>query len=100
MQEPIDVYSDQFQITMGPYGCVLSFSVSDPIPPSPGSMPGTQRLASIRMSTEHLKAMTFVLRRQIANTESQMGVKAEIPMLVLNQMQISPEDWNLFWKNP
>ena len=100
MNEPIDVYSDQFQFNLNPVGCVLNFMISDPVPPAPGSPPKAQRVASIRMSVENLKVLVFLLQRQIRLVENQTGVKAELPIQVLNSMQISPEDWNGFWKSP
>jgi hypothetical protein len=50
------------------------------------------------MSVEHLKAMVTVIRRQVLLVESETGVKAELPNNVLNQLQISQEDWDAFWR--
>lgn len=98
MSEPIDVYCDQFQMSTGPYGATLSFLISEPMPPAPGSSPKTQRLATIRMSLEHLKTMAFVLRNQVRNHEQQTGTTIQIPVQVLNSLKIAPEDWEAFWK--
>ncbi len=98
MDQPIDVYSDQFQINLGPYGSSLNFMVSDPTPPAPGSATPARRLATIRMSLQHLKVMTFILRKQISAMESQTGVKAEVPVELLNSLRTSREDWDAFWK--
>lgn len=99
MEEPIDVYSDQFQVNLGPYGCALNFSVSSPTPPVPGQAPQAQRLATVRMSVEHLKIMSFILQRQIKKVETEMGVTADIPAQVLNSVSISREDWDAFWRS-
>jgi hypothetical protein len=99
MEEPIDVYSDQFQFNVGPYGCNLNFMVTDPVPPAPGSAPQARRLASVRMSVEHLKVMTFILHQQITVAETQTGVRTEIPSQVLNSLHISREDWDAFWRS-
>jgi hypothetical protein len=99
MGDSIDIYSDQFQFNLSPYGCTLNFSITDPAPPVPGSNSQTQRLATVRTSVELLKVMTFILRRQIVSKEGQTGVKAEVPMQVLNSMGISREDWDAFWKS-
>jgi hypothetical protein len=99
MGDPLDVYSDQFQVNIGPYGCTMNFMLTNPIPPAPGAPPQAERLATVRMSLEHLKVMTFILRRQILQVEANSGVKVEIPMQILNAMGISPEDWNAFWKS-
>ena len=98
MEDAIDIYTDQFQLNTGPYGCTLNFLLSDPTPPSPGAPPQANRVATVRMSLEHLKTMTFIQRRQILLQEKQTGVKIEVPIQVLNALHISPEDWQGFWK--
>ncbi len=98
MQEPIDVYADQFGLNVGAYGSSLNFFVSSATPPVPGTAPHTERLATIRMSLEHLKVMAFVMRRQILQYEQQTGVNIQIPMEVLNGLRISREDWDAIWR--
>ena len=100
MEGPLDIYSDQFQVSTGPYGCALNFMLSNPTPPPPGSAPQAERVATIRMSIEHLKVMTFMLRRQIMVVERDTGVKVEIPVQALNNLRISLEDWQALWKQP
>ncbi len=97
MAEPVDVYSDQFQINLGVYGCVLNFSVSGATPPAPGALPQSERVATIRMSLEHLKLMTFLIHRQLSQFEAQAGVSIPIPVQVLSSLQIRQEDWQTFW---
>ena len=98
MDEPIDLYCDQFQMITSPFGATLSFLISPPTPPAPGSSPRTERLATIRMSLEHLKTMAFVIRNQVLNHEQQTGTTIQIPVQILNSMKIPPEDWEAFWK--
>ena len=97
MPEPIDIYSDQFQVTIGPFGCVLNFMVTNAQPPPPGAPQPADRLASIRLSTEHLKVMTYVLRRQVLDYEQRTGVRVPVPLEVINGLRIGPEDWEGFW---
>ena len=97
--EAFDVYTDQFTITITPFGANLSFSVAEPHP-SPGRAPQTKNLGTVRMSVEHLKTMVMIIRRQIIMVENQTGVKAEVPRNMLNQFQISPDDWDTFWQQP
>ena len=97
MSEKIDVYSDQFQVNTGPYGSTLNFLLSQPTPPAPGTTPQAELLASVRMSLEHLKLMTFVLRNQILTHEEQTATTIPIPPQVLNGLRISFEDWDAFW---
>jgi hypothetical protein len=98
MVEPIDIYSDSFGLNTGPYGCTLNFMISPSTPPAPGKAPQHETLATIRMSLEHLKLMTFVLRRQIMLHEQQTGVNIQVPTQVLSSLSISPDDWDSLWK--
>ena len=98
MEEPVDVYADQFQINTGAFGGTLNFNATKPVPPAPGSPPEFNRLATIRMSIEHLKTMTYIIRRQIIKQERDTGISYELPREVLNALQISPEDWESFWR--
>lgn len=97
-QEPFDAYSDQFTITLTPFGANLSFSVRE-AHPSPTVPPQIKKIGTIRMSTEHLKSMVFIMRRQVLQVEAESGVKAEIPISTMNQMGIAPEDWDNLWKS-
>jgi hypothetical protein len=97
MPDPVDVYADQFQVSVGPFGCSLNFLLSGPTPPAPGAAPQVERLATVRTSLEHLKVITFMLRRQVLDYEAQTGTDIPIPAQVLNALRIGLEDWNLFW---
>ena len=98
MSEKNDIYSDQFQVNTGPYGSTLNFLLSQPTPPAPGTAPQAELLATVRMSLEHLKLMTFMLRNQIQTHEEQTGTTIPIPPQVLNSLRISREDWDAFWR--
>jgi len=94
---PDDVYADQLGINIGPFGCVLNFSISAPMPPpGGGAIPGSP-VATVRMSLEHLKLMTFLLRRQLLQFEQTSGVRVPVAPDVLNQLRIGREDWDEQW---
>jgi hypothetical protein len=99
MDEVADIYTDQFQMNLSPYGATLNFSLTDPTPPSPGTAPKMERKATVRLSLEHLKVMAFVLVRQIKQYENQTGTNIQIPNKVLNSISVSPEDWDIMWGN-
>ena len=98
MAEPVAVFTDQFQLNTSPYGATLNFLLTDPIPPSPGTAPKVERQATVRMSLEHLKVMSFILLRSVRQYEAQTNTTIQIPMQMLNQMGISPEDWDACWR--
>ena len=98
MPEPADVYTDQFQVQIGPFGCSLNFSLSPSTPSAPGTVPQADRVGTMRMSLEHLKAMTFILHRQVVQYESQAHVSVQLPDAVLTGMKIRQEDWQAFWQ--
>ena len=94
--EPIDVYADQLGLNVGPFGCALNFGQSPSVPP-PGGIAAGRAVATVRMSLEHLKTMTFLLRRQLLDYERGAGVRVAIPQDVLNQLRIGREDWDECW---
>jgi len=98
MGEPIDVYADQMMITVTSWGANLSFLVNTPHPDPAKPVPA-ERVATIRMSNEHLKVMAIVIVRQIKKIEAESGVKCEVDRRLLNSMGIPPGDWELFWKS-
>ena len=98
MVDAIDVYSDQFMVTTTPFGANLSFAVNTPHPEQSKPVP-PERIATIRMSNEHLKVMAMIIVRQIKKMESDTGVKIQVDKRVLNGIGISPDDWEDFWKS-
>jgi len=98
MGEPIDVYADQFQMHTGPYGCTLNFLLTHPTPPPPGSAVQATRVATVRMSLEHMKVMTFMLRQQLLEYERRTATAVQLPGEMLNQLRIGREDWDALWR--
>jgi len=94
--EPIDVYADQFMVTFGPYGANLSFQLSVPHP-GPGAPPPAQRIATVRMSIEHIKSMAYLIVKNVKLMERDLGVKYDLPTQILAQHGIGREDWDSFW---
>jgi hypothetical protein len=93
----VDVYSDQMGLTLGPYGCAINFSQSLAVPPPGGVIGAGHPVATVRMSLEHLKVMTFLLRRQLLQYEQDRGIRVPVPVEVLNQLRVGPEDWQEVW---
>jgi hypothetical protein len=92
-----DLYSGQAGINIGPFGCAINFSLS-PALPTPGGVPVPgEHVATVRMSLEHMKILTFLLHRQLLQYEQGMGAVIPIPRPLLNQLQVGREDWDAFW---
>lgn len=96
MTEPIDVYCDQFTVTVGAYGASLSFQVSVPHPDPHAPRP-PERVATVRMSVEHLKTLAMIITRHVKKMEAEFGVSYQVPSNVLAQLGIGREDWDSFW---
>ena len=99
MADAPDVYADQVALNVAPFGCAINFSVSPAIPQAGGMTPG-HPVAIVRMSLEHMKMMTFLLRRQLMEYERGSGAQISIPQEVLNQLRIGREDWEECWGTP
>ena len=98
MEVPLDVYSDQFMVTTTAFGANLSFLVNTPHPEQSKPV-APERLATIRMSLEHLKLMTMIIVKQVKKLESDTGIKIAMDKRVLNSLGIAPDDWEEFWKS-
>ena len=95
--EPFDLYSDAFTITLTPFGANLTFNVREPHP-AQARVPEQTTLGTIRMSIEHLKTIIMLARRQVLQIERETGVKFEVSSNVLNQLGVSMEDWEALWR--
>ena len=97
MADPIDLYSDQLGLNIGPFGAVLNFGVSPSVPPPGGGSPPLHHIATVRMSLEHAKITAFMLHRQLLQYERSSGIKVPLPQDVLNHLRVGREDWDGFW---
>jgi hypothetical protein len=97
MPEDNDVFSDNFQVSIGPFGCTLNFQRTGATLVAPGVVPQVERIATVRMSVELLKAVAFLVHRQVMLYETQSHVSVGLPTQILQGMQIRQEDWEAFW---
>jgi hypothetical protein len=87
-----DLYTDGVQITVSPFGITLSFAMQ-PAGQS-GQMAAPIRVCNLRMSLEHAKALSMILRRQLKNYEVNLGGEIPLPHQVYQQLGLSEkEDW-------
>ena len=93
MPEPIpEFYVDNFTLTITPFGGAMTFGLNA-AHPSPGQSQSAQDAVRLRMSLEHAKLMTMLLKRQLKAFEEQAGGQIVIPRQVYNSAGLSQEDW-------
>ena len=88
-------YCDLFEVNLSPWGAGFRFGVR-----IAGPQPNTtvvQETSKLYMSLEHLKAMAFILSREILRFEKVTGLKIPLGDEVLITLKTSPEEWNRFW---
>ena len=98
MADPLDVYVDSYQVSTNPWAGTINFMLSSATPGAPGAPPRHEHLVSVRLSLENMKLLSFLLLRQLMQHEQNLGVNIQVPLQVLNQLQIGAEDWQTFWK--
>jgi hypothetical protein len=91
MAEPPDFYFESFEINGHGNGVIISFKKD-----TPGRKPEIESYG--RSSYETLKILTFTLQRFVKQVERDKGVIYPIAVKHLNDLKISPDDWNDFWK--
>lgn len=96
--DPPDVYADQFTVFFSAYGVMLNLNASSATPPGVGSPAQAERVVTVRMSLELAKHMAYLLQKQVRQFEREAGITIGLPLQVLNQTGIGPEDWESFWK--
>ena len=96
MSEPFDVYTDSAGLSMSDWGANLQFFVRGPVQ-SDGQATQLIDLGTVRMSNQHLKVLTYIIRRQIRNHESEAQFQFEVPKRTLETFGIIDQDWQAFW---
>jgi len=89
----LDVYADDFSLTLSPYGATLllgqtqlGVGANRQVPP--------RRLVVVRMSLEHAKVMVMLVRRSLKAYETDaIGSKIALPAKVLEGLGVSEKDW-------
>jgi hypothetical protein len=87
-----EFYIDQFRVTFTAVGGAMTFGLNPPHP-NPGQSQMARDTVRLRMSLEHAKLMTMLLKRQLKAYEEQFAVTIPIPRQVYNGLGLSEEDW-------
>ena len=89
----LDVYVDQFRVTIGVYGVSITFGLAEPHPTQGGVPRTSDEKVRLRMSLQHAKVVTMLLRKQLKGYEEQFGVDVQLPPEVYTGLGIAEEDW-------
>ena len=97
MDQSPDFVCDGFWVRVAPWLSHLEFTLSRVRPdPNDGSME-TLTVGTVRMSTELLKAMTFVQLKHILLLEQESGMDYALSDLDLQGMGVTRQQWNAVW---
>ena len=89
-------YADVFDLTLSPYGATFRFGVRGPVDPKT-SQQSIELNARVFMSLEHLKAMAFVMTREVLRHERTMDVQIKLASAVVKTLEVSQDEWDQFW---
>jgi len=90
-----DVFADRFNVSAHPYGCSLRFFESEPDRWGQEQAPVGMKVAGVRMTVEHLKAVVYLGWQHIMEMERTLGVRHDLPAALMDK--ITPEGWRAFW---
>ncbi|MBI4607934.1 MAG: hypothetical protein HY726_02860 [Candidatus Rokubacteria bacterium] len=83
---------DQFMVSPGASGVVVTFGVS-PLQPAGHASPSPNDLVRIRMNLQHAKLMAMILRRDLKAYERTNGISIEVPPKLYSGLGVSSQDW-------
>ena len=88
---PVGGYADVFDLTLGAYGASFRFGVNGPV-----IQQGAQQVQQVEittrvfMSLEHLKALAYVVHREVIRHEKKMGIVIPLADSVITQLLYPP----------
>jgi hypothetical protein len=89
--EMAEVFSDVFETHINPWSAALTFGLRAMKPEEKHVYP-----VRVRMPLQQAKALAVMLLRSIRGYEAQQGVTVELPAVILQSLNIPPEDWRRF----
>ena len=92
----IGPYADVFSLSHNAWGACIAFGVHDMAPEKGKAV--VREVSRVYMSHAHIKAMAFVLHREVGAIEKHLGSKIPIAADVFDVLKISPEFWEFFWQ--
>jgi hypothetical protein len=90
-----DFYVDRVKLTVTVFGVNFTFGLGNPHPESPGNntIADVIEMVRLRMSLEHAKIMTMILKKQIKQYETSTQTEIAIPKSVLEALALTEETW-------
>lgn len=118
IQQPVAQYADVFDVTLSPYGASFRFGVRGAVDPKTKQQ-SFELVTRINMSLQHLKAMSFVICKELLRHEKNMNTIVALPDATISQLcypvpatmndqqaaqymeEVTPlalEQWRSFWQ--
>jgi hypothetical protein len=89
MNEQIPEYfADVYHLRNSVWGVALTLSVS-----SPKEGVEVRDICTIRFSHETAKTLSMLIRKQLKKYERDTSTKIAVPINLLNELGLAPEDW-------
>ena len=92
----ISPYADVLSVSHNAWGACIAFGVHDMAQEKGTNV--VREVSRIYMSHAHIKALAFVLHREVAAIEKHLGSKIPIAPDVFEVLKIAPEYWEFFWQ--
>jgi len=90
-----DFYTDRVRLTVTVFGVNFTFGLGNPHPetPSDKSIAEVVEMVRLRMSLEHAKVMTMMIKKQLKQYETGTKTEIAIPKEVLEALGLTEETW-------
>lgn len=90
-----DFYADRLRLTVTVFGVNISFGLGNPHPSeaNPDDVLDVLETVRVRMSLEHAKLMTMLLKKQIKEYERRNDTQVALPRQVIEGLNLSDESW-------
>ena len=90
----VDIYCDMVQVSISPFDVLLCLSQRAIVPNAPNLAAAPRQVGCVRMSLEHAKALSIMLRKGLKCYEDSVGQPIPLHPEVRSGIGISlEEDW-------
>lgn len=97
-----EYFAEAVGLRLNPFGSVLTFSRRDAsrvgvMQPGEHDEAAAIPAVRVRLTLEHMKAMTMIFYKSVLNFEREYSIKHDVADQMLASMEITRDQWDLFW---